>query len=349
MCSVISLVAAMLGAQLQDPAVLERACLESRKALGRGEIQIDAHGWSSIGSERRDFRYRTTTVFDGKLIASEAVTFDPSTNDSAPRIMSRVIKCFGEQEHIWYTDQPDVLGNKMLANVTELGHVEDSPHTRVGDPRLLGTLPIAFYNFANHPGTSALGGPDYDSYTVAQDRLGDVECWKTIKHLRSGMTLRAWYSIKKGNSLIRLEAEVHSGNTTYLDIVESEVGFNPNVNVWLPTQSRHTQTINGVPKSEELAVVKIIQLGKPIKPAAFTLAGLGIPAGIGIQTVPSHGGGSQRWDGERIVTVPGVVPTPGPHHVDQSNSAWIIVSVFCSLIAAISFWFMLKFRTRHPA
>lgn len=326
---------------------LEQHFVSSRTGMIAGEIVVDSSGWTSFNGEPHPYRFRAQVIFDGDLLASTVSTFDPKRKEPDEKPISTEIRCHGDRAHIWYTDATDVNGNKMLANVTELSHLVDSPSVRIADPRYLSAHPVAFHDFPNHEVTAAIGDTKVKSLTVERDVHAGDPCWKTTKRLLSGLVIRTWYSPAHGLAPVAMKAEFQSGDQTFVDVVETKLALHEQAKVWLPTECRHQQYVNGTLHSQDECRISVVQLGHRVDRGRFTLAGLGIPAGTGVQSIPRREPGSQVWDGRTIVTTQ---PSLAAREVDEdmldiSNWLWIAASAVCSVVAAGCAWSILKRRS----
>jgi hypothetical protein len=124
------------------------------------------------------------------------------------------------------------------------------------------------------------------------------------KVLLNDVTVRSWFSPKKLGAIVRAEALGDRNQQSFMDSVDSDLEYYEPAKLWFPVRCRFEAKIDGRTRCEETVEVRIIQLGQPVDPKSFTLAGLGIPAGTGVQRIPPKLPGILHGDGQRIISIP---------------------------------------------
>jgi hypothetical protein len=335
------------GAETPNPRVLEVRAVAQRKGLLRGEVEITSKGWDArtASGVKAPFELTARVAFDNKKIRSRI--FRPAIKQGADgwKEANTTVVCYGDDVHIWYSDAKALDGTRSLMNVTDLKVLSDTAVTRIADPRMLGVMPSSYPNLVHLDWESFVGSDSYKSITIESEAFAGDNCWKVTKVLLSDATVRSWFSPKKLGAIVRTEVLSSSNGHSYVESVDSDLEYHEPAKLWFPARCRFESKIDGQTQCEEAVEVRVIQLGRPVDPRLFTLEGLDIPAGTGIQRIPADRPGRLRWDGKRIVSIPvSDARDPAPERWESRRLIWTTCTAALALAAATCVWLLIRER-----
>ena len=286
---------------LPDPKSLEANAINQRRQILRGELELVSEGWEEIPSQGKvNYGYTLRIAFDGNLRREILVRRPSTVNGTEWRPAMTEIRCYGEKEHIWFSDAKDSSGIQSMLNLVELKSLVENAGQKVVDPRILGYVSAGALNTVYFDLDSFIGNTKYKNISIEKVIYKERECWKATKVLNDGVIVRSWFDPEKDWAVSKMEAEVVTGGVTQIDAVESDLAYYEPIKQWFPVVCHRTTTVNGVTTSVDTLRVKVDQFQRAIDRGKFTLAGLNIPKGTRIQKIPSQPG-SHTWDGRQII------------------------------------------------
>ena len=332
-----------------DPKRLDANALSHRRQILRGELEIDCEGWvETPPAGKVSYAHSLSLAFDGKLKRGILVRKAATLDGKEWRPAQKEIRCYGEKEHIWFSDAKSVDGTRSMLSLVELGHLKEHTGLKVVDPRTLGHSPMGVLNLVYSDLDSGVGNTAYKSITIAKESYKESDCWKITKVRPSDSIVRIWFDPAKDFAVSKIEAEAELGGVKQIDAVESELVYFDSIKQWFPRVCRFTSKINGATTAEETARVKVTQFQGPVDRGKFTMAGLVIPVGTRIAKTPSQAG-SFTWDGQKIINT--IAPTSALPAVERprtedSSWRWTLLVGFFSVGSAVCLILLWKDRSR---
>jgi len=346
-----ALVAFLAGECLGGPVAgdispLELKALEARRAVQRGQIELEGTYWKSYKSgDQKTWLYRRVIYFDGaRLRIDDFEEYDPHRAKLHGKYY-RSVRCFNQKEHISYSDQILPNGHTIALTLRPAGSTDPSVELQI-DPRVIGMVPDTTANLAHHTLETVVGRPDRQETSVEEVVLNGDRCTLVRYTRNDGLIARIWICPAKNFSVVKMQVEASASEAQYVDTVECSVGKYQPSGVWFPERCTYTRLVGGKPTREERAKIKVVSLNQALPENTFTLAGIGIPPGKRVYRVPEPPGTrGEYWDGEKIVPLEaeGTVPS-------EVWSTTRLVLVAISLIAAIVVVIVsVRFRKRQTS
>lgn len=175
---------------------------------------------------------------------------------------------------------------------------------------------------------------------MEDDQINGISCKKISLQAAPGSECSIWIAPERGYSPIRCVANVAKLNMS--DQTDVEVVEWNKSGLWFPTASKYVRTIAGKVVHQEEALFEIVSLNQPLPPQTFELAGLDIPVGHAVYTVPDSGP-LQLWDGEKVATA-GMRKREAQAEIDAGapGTRWFLI-VNASVLAFVCVFFFIRF------
>ena len=332
---------------LPNPGRIEEDAIERRRALRSGEVLLKSTGWfRSPGAARTEFGWNATIVFEGKKRRSDKRRTDLpefAGNDAAA---PREILCYSDDVHIFFNGRPPEDDRSMMMNVFDLDHFNDSVRMRVVDPRILGMVPSASANTVQYELDRFVGTSDYKSIRIEPASWEGLDAWKITKVLPKDVTFRSWIVPDRDFAVVRVESEYEDAGKSHVHSTASRLGYRESIRSWYPSHCDHRVTIDGEEVEYESLEIQVKQFSDPIDPEVFTLVGMDIPPGTGVQRVPTTLAGYLSWNGSEIVSSYSP-PAPPPATGVGGNPTLLVVSSLAAATAVACCWWLF-FRKAPP-
>lgn len=293
---------ARAGAAELDPASIERRAITERSRVERGDVEVMSEGWMVDGNMKTtSFAYKIRIVFDGKKIRNDI--FRPLDLDLSFVAGSwRTTLCFGETDHIFYTEQSDVIGNKIMMNVIGLDKFKPVSDMKCVDPRYLGLNPAGAMNARHSSVDSYLNQDKLVSTESREEPYQGQRCYVTTKTRTNGVQITSWILPDRQWVVAKIETRFASGGRPQIHSIETDYALHQPSGVWFPSGYRHRVTDGDRETQHDDLTVKVHQLGSYVDPVVFTVADMNIPVGTGVLQSPTKLQGFLYWDGLKVAS-----------------------------------------------
>jgi hypothetical protein len=322
-----------------DVSPYELQALAARRAVQRGIINLDATYQIfdlSTGKCRAERPVRAKVFFNGSRIRKDEHRDYDAGRSQTNGTTYRVVRCFGDDEYIEYSNEVSPDGKEFALNVRPVNSVSGEQNGRV-DPRLIGMVTNSFLNLAHHTLEAVIGRPDRRETSVEGIEVDGALC-QLVKYVRNdGAIARIWICPNKGFSVVKLQVK----DDTYEDTVECSVVKDIPSGIWFPDSYVFTRLTNGQLHERERCTVKVLSLNGTLPEDTFTLAGIGVPVGKRVHFYGMRGGRTEIWDGKHVVPLEGGVANSAAERPRKR-----IVFIATSLIAIIIMIGALMYRHR---
>lgn len=320
--------------------VIETKVIAARRAIVCGEvvIELEIRRGPEKGSAKA-FEHSRHLYFDG--VKTRCDLLKPATvGGPESRVRVRRVECFSETRHVYFCDEViSPRGDMVVLNDFDLGVEKSGP---VVDPRMLGLVSSDVAGLVNWEMDSFIGRPDRDQSSVVADTRGEVPCWKVSYRLRRGPWVRYWVDRDHDLNVLRLEVEYPVHGKPWIDSVETQYQQLEGLVRWFPLTCRYRHAEDGTVTRAEDATVRVVGLNRPVDPAAFTLAGMGVPVGMGVVQLPNELGDSRYWDGSKVVSLPDDTTIQSAIAADvRRRIVLIVVAVVAAALVAFVGWRLL--------
>lgn len=304
----------------------ERQIIESRKALQSGRVVIrNRLTRFDLAPDQTGIEKRYVNYFQGGRFRSD--------QDVQGRHLYQAV----------FTPDVCIRAYDGESSVLVLGPRNRPKDARdLPDPRRLGIV-VWFFDSINVLGYEhVLLRPNRDQFKIEPAMDGEDPVWKVSFRMRGGnqtTSAEYWLCDSKGGLpvYIRLSAgEGDSQTTRSLKAALKQYGAN---RVWYPSEVRFQRTRGNRITTEEIVCVDDAVFGEDVPEKTFTLAGLGLPKGRGIDM----DGRLLVWDGERVVQDYEMGGHRTPHLRDLPRSparvAFLASSIALAMMAVVLLWY----------
>ncbi len=302
--SAVIFLAAAAGAVVDaDADSLERRAFEVRRAVESYDVSVTfRHPVNPHGIRWVSARY----YFDGTRIRcdhtecySPADRFDGLSDETY-----RTVNIYKPEEHICFSFQelPEPLRRAVeVDRMSERVRQKYDEALVQHDIRALGFHPSGL--FPNMRIDDMLRSMAYPEREVAEEYVNGRKCTRISLSLTSGVRCCVWMAPDAGCSIVRCTSEsAGAGGVDVSSEVDLEVKEWRMSGLWFPVSYDHVLRIDGEVYQRDCASLRINSLNEPLPADTFELAGIGIPPGRSVVTVPSDDG-KAIWDGKAVVYV----------------------------------------------
>ena len=134
--------------------------------------------------------------------------------------------------------------------------------------------------------------------TASQEVLNGIECVRVTWKIKSGVECDFWFAPGFGYAPVKARGHYPPFEST--DEIELTLEESNQPGIWFPTSYRSSRKYSATSQEFQNAKIVVHSINEQIEPTTFELAGLEIPVGRSVRTLPSHGP-KQIWDGEKAV------------------------------------------------
>lgn len=296
------LLASCLGsAAASEISTYELRALEARRGIVRGQIEVEAtYRLFNLftGEKRFERSVHVVSYFDGKKNRNDELKSYGSGQDRGKG--SREVSSFGENDHVYFSDQVLANGNKLALQIRPNNATDPNRDFRI-DPRLIGMAPNGFLNLAHNTLESVVGRPDRRETDVEDVELNGQLC-KLVRYTRNnGMKARVWICPEMDHGILKIQAGDSDDNSQYVDTIECGLAKHNASGRWFPESYTFTRFTNGKLAEEETGTVVVTSLNQEIASETFSLAGIGVPTGQRVDRFEGNGARTEIWDGKNLV------------------------------------------------
>lgn len=314
-----------------DVSPFELKALDARRAIRRGHIELERTYNELYESGKEVTRLdRRVIYFDGSMIRNDAFkNYNPDSAKVHGRDDYRDVRCYGEKEHISYSDQvlPDGHTIALIVKPVTSVNRDPVPNSRI-DPRLIGMVPISTANYPHHNLESVVGRPDRRKTSVEDVEWNGDKC-KLVRYTRNdGLVAKMWICPDKAFGIEKVQIEAGTSKAHYIDTVECALSKDNPAGIWFPESYTYTQHKDGKLTKKEHTRVNVVSLNKSLPADTFALAGIGVPAGKQVYFEGMHDNGIAVWDGNRIVPLGG--------QLASTTTEWSGRRIFVLVICAVA-------------
>jgi hypothetical protein len=272
--------------------------VQSRMAIKTGVFEVSSKIFKEKDSLGTFITKRTVYLSDDSYRCDSVL---PMMNShDGLRQVERTISCHNCEGgfHVAYDSR--LLGDGIPISLYMRERSMVAPHSYPEfDPGMIGLFPADIINLHHFtlsefkkifaPPSSSLQVKD-DTVTVIS--LGDVSRQITVS-LAEGFTIR------------RAVAEYDYKDRHFVETVELDWRYAEKAEVWLPTRSVYTQTIDDKIYSSEDAVIVASKVNEPLDQSLFSLAGMDLPAGLSVMKIegPKSPAVALEWDGSSLIDI----------------------------------------------
>jgi hypothetical protein len=280
-------------ANADDVGVIEKAALDARRAIVRGEMEMDSSIWTFPSAERKlVYQTRKKLWFDG----------DKTRTDTIYQLAGnyREVQCIADA---WFTSwSSQVLSGRSIvmrrlalkSNDLDIGDVQI-------DPRAMGMAPRDSPNLVHHHLESFIARPDRKAPTIRKESLDSIDCWR-IEYLDfDGFTVRYWIAPSLGHNVMRMDFSFRNQEIPYVDSVRCDVRKHESSGIWFPVSCHYQRHEDDKLTVEEKLTLHILRLNSEVDPSVFTIKAMDIRPGITIFQDPPDPRGETYWNGSDIV------------------------------------------------
>ncbi len=326
-------------------STLQRAVNEHRREIKSGIFEIHCAGRYSLGVDEFDDTY----ALEGRLRRIERKWLTRRGKVLTEGDRYRDLVAFGEKKHVWYTEARDSVSQaRIMLNYFDLTKIgADNTGMQITDPRLLGNSCDDLRNtvhFNLGSGCFLWRGKMKDIQIV--DATIDGSPCKQVSYKDEKGNEDAWVvDIGRGYNLLSRKIKATAGGTSIIESVKSELPSVSDSGIWFPSKVSYRREENGKEVTSEQLTIRLSHLNKPIAPKLFTLAGMDILPGTGINENPPSTHKQQVWDGHEIKVIePPLATAPRVFQPVTGGTNWslLMVSIGSGLVFLGVLWKLLK-------
>jgi hypothetical protein len=155
-----------------------------------------------------------------------------------------------------------------------------------------------YRNLKNYTIDSLVASQIRDTTLVFDETLNGTDC-VVSRYTRPGEAeISIWLARDMDFSAVAIEGRTEEGHTR----ISTNYGLDERSGFWFPTHYEYYSFHGDVLKRKEVADIRVVELNPQIDPEVFTLRGMAIPVGTGVNVRSAPDGGDTfYWDGEKLI------------------------------------------------